>query len=94
MNNCLDIIILRLTNINKEISNIKDTDASYISDLITLETNANFKIVYLTGEYWTIANIIARYCYLEDNDIEFVCSSITHPTTEISKIRIKHKTSI
>jgi DNA-directed RNA polymerase subunit L len=91
LNICFDDIINRLDLIRTDIKNIKESDINYISDLTKLETVGNFKLLYLIKEYWTIANIISRYCYLQDKDIDFVCSSIIHPTTEISIIKIKHK---
>jgi len=91
LNLCLDNITERMENINAEIKKINENDTNYISDLIKLETNGNFIILHMNNEYWTLANVISRYCYLQDKDIEFVCSSIIHPTTEISLIKIKHK---
>jgi DNA-directed RNA polymerase subunit L len=88
---CFDLIISRFENINSDIKNIKDDDLEYLSELLKLETSGNFKLIHLIGEYWTISNVIARYCYIQDKDIDFVCSSIIHPTTEVSIIKIKHK---
>lgn len=91
LNMCFDEIIKRFDVINSDIKNIKESDMSYISELIKLASIGKFKLIYLINEYWTIANVISRYCYLQDKDIDFVCSSIIHPTTEISIIKIKHK---
>jgi len=86
---CLGSIQKKLETILSEITKIKDSDTEYISDIIKFEILDNFKLIHFFGEYWTISNVISRYCYIEDNDIEFVCSSITHPTTEISIVKIK-----
>lgn len=88
---CLNEIYTKLNIILTEIKKIKDDDSEFISEIIKLETNDNFKLIYFINEYWTIANVISRYCYLEDNDIDFVCSSILHPTNEISLVKIKSK---
>ena len=89
MKTCLKDIITKLDIILLEIKKIKDNDTEFVSDIIKLKIVDNFKLIYLFNEYWTISNIISRYCYLEDNDIDFVCSSIIHPTVEISIIKIK-----
>ena len=91
LNICFNNIVNRLDNINTDIKKIKESDVGYISDIIKLETVGKFKLIYLIDEYWTISNVISRYCYLQDKDIDFVCSSIIHPTTEMSIIKIKHK---
>ena len=85
---CCDLIISRIQKIESEIQQIKDT--SYISEVINIEVNANITIVRLIGEYWTIANIISRYCYIVCNDIQFVSPGIFHPSTEEAFIKIRH----
>jgi DNA-directed RNA polymerase subunit L len=88
------LIIKKITMIHTEISKIKETDLVYISDLIELETVRDVKLFHLKGEYWTIANIISRYCYLSFKDIQFVCASIIHPSTEESIVKIRHPESV
>ena len=58
--------------------------------LLDLESKGDMKLFHFKNEYWTIANIIARYCYLEFKDIKFVCSCIIHPSIEESIVKIKH----
>ena len=91
---CCDAIIKTLSGIKDALKNIKETDVVYFSDIIELETKGDVKLYHLKGEYWTIANIIARYCYMACPDIAFVCSSIIHPLTEESIVKIKHTDSL
>lgn len=86
---CCESIISRFSAINKELSEVKDDDV-YFSPSINIETKEDIKIFHFIGEYWTIANIMSRYCYLIDVDIPFVCASIVHPSIEESMVKIKH----
>ena len=90
MPECCIAIINSMESIKSELTKIKDTDKIYFSDLIELETKGDVKLFYFKGEYWTIANIISKYCYIVFKDIQFVCSAIIHPSTEISIVKIKH----
>lgn len=94
MPECCKLIIKVIESIHKELSNIKETDIVYFSDLIELETKGDIKLFHLKGEYWTIANIISKYCYMASKDIPFVCSSIIHPSIEESIVKIRHNESI
>lgn len=87
---CCDEIRKKIIKIQTEISNIKNTDSLYFSNIIELETIGEFKLFHLKNEYWTISNIISRYCYNAFNDIPFVCSSVSHPSFEESIVKIKH----
>ena len=91
---CCDGIIDRLTSIQKELSNITNETIVHFSDLIDVESKGDVKLFHFKGEYWTIANIIARYCYLEFKEIKFVCSCIIHPSTEESIVKIRHGESV
>jgi DNA-directed RNA polymerase subunit L len=91
---CCNLIIRTIAAIKADIGKIKESDAVYFSDLIELETKGDVKFFHFKGEYWTIANIISRYCYLTFKDIQFVCSSIIHPSTEESIVKIRHNSSI
>lgn len=91
---CCDVIIMRLTGIAETLKNIKESDTVYFSDLIELETKGDVKLFHLKGEYWTIANVIAKYGYLAFPDIPFICAAIDHPLTEESIVKIKHAESI
>lgn len=94
MNLCCDAINERLLNIQKELKNIKETDNVYFSELIELETKGDVKILHFKNEYWTISNILSKYCYLAFKDIKFVCSSIIHPSIEESIVKIRHPQAI
>lgn len=87
---CCNHITNRLENLLKEMGNIKNDTNIYFSDLINVETTGEFKLFHLKGEYWTIANVISRYCYIIFKEIKFVCSSIIHPSTEESIVKIDH----
>lgn len=91
---CCDAITKRLSAIQKELGSIKNIDSIYFSELIELETNGEIKLFHFKNEYWTIANIIARYCYLEFKEIKFICACITHPSIEKSIVKIKHPESV
>lgn len=91
---CCNAIIRTVSGILEEIGKINESDKIYFSNLIELETKGDVKFFHLKGEYWTIANIISRYCYLAFKDIQFVCSSIIHPSNEESIVKIRHSESI
>ena len=94
MQSCCEQIALRLVSIQTELASIKVDAAVHFSDLINLESKGDVKIFHFKGEYWTIANILAKYCYLLDKDIKFVTSGIIHPLTEESVLKIQHNNPI
>lgn len=94
MSMCCNTIIKTVSTLHSELIKIKESDKVYFSDLIELETKGDVKFFHLKNEYWTIANIISRYCYLAFKDIQFVCSSIIHPATEESIVKIRHTESV
>jgi DNA-directed RNA polymerase subunit L len=86
-----DTLRKRLETIIVDFKNIKDGDEYYYSDLLQVETKKNVKEVHFKNESWTIANIIARYCYtLTDGHIKFVSPSIVHPEKDTAIIKIAH----
>lgn len=88
---CCDNLINRFNLIYDEMKKIKNTDVSYFSDLITLKSVENLKKIHITGEYWTVINLIVRYCYILTNgNIKFVTSALVHPEREIGVINITH----
>lgn len=87
---CCDEITRRLNLLLKELSNVAETTSIHFSDLIKIETKGDIKIFHFNNEYWTISNIISKYCYLTFKEIQFVCSSIIHPSTEESMVKIRH----
>jgi len=91
---CCDVMVDRFTKIQQELEFIKPDDNVYFSDLINLETKGDIKLFHFIGEYWTISNLISRYCYLIFKDIQFVCSSTIHPSIEESIVKIKHPNSL
>lgn len=91
---CCANIIKKLEDIKTELTKIDEKEKIYLSDMIELETKGDIKLFNLKGEYWTISNIIAKYCYIIFNDIQFVCSAILHPSIETSVVKIKHPESV
>ncbi len=87
---CCDSLTTRLGKILFEIDNISPDDDQYFSDLVELETEGNVRVITMKNEYWTIANIVSKYCYLEDEDIKFVCPAILHPTKYVGMVKISH----
>ncbi len=90
MKECCDQISARLVALQAELTSIKSTTIVHFSDLIDLESKGDVKIFHFKNEYWTLANIMAKYCYLIDNAIPFVTSGIIHPSTEESVLKIQH----
>lgn len=91
MHKCIDTLVDRLLLINKDMKNISNKDISYYSDLLLLETAGNLKKLQIIGEYWTVINLICRYCYiLTKTNIQFVAPSLIHPEKEIGVISITH----
>ena len=88
---CCVTLITRLENILKDMKNITNSDTEYFSKLLTLETTGDLKKVHIKGEYWTIINMICRYCYiLTDSNIKFVSASHIHPEKEVGVVNIRH----
>lgn len=88
---CCDNLINRLELVLKDMKNIKNSDDYYLSDLLELETTGIIKKINITGEYWTITNIICRYCYnLTNGNIQFISPAVIHPEKEIAIINIIH----
>ena len=87
---CCNEMIRRFTNIQKELSQINKSEKVHFSDLIELETKGDVKIFHFKNEYWTVSNVISKYCFMAFKDIQFVCSGIVHPSTEESVVKIKH----
>ena len=88
-----DIMSTRLISIQNEMKKIKETDKTYISDLIELQTIGNIKEFHFIGEYWTVARLISKFVFIEFNEIEFVASKIKHPSIEIGIVAISHPNS-
>lgn len=87
---CCDTLIKRLDAIYNDMLNIRDTDITYFSNLLTLETSGNIHKIQIRDEYWTIINLICRYCYILASDIKFVSPSLIHPEKHIGVINITH----
>lgn len=90
MYKCCDQITQRFVQIQDELSRLKPNVEVHFSDLIDLESKGDIKIFHFKGEYWTLANLMSKYCYLLDTDIKFVTSGIVHPNTEEAVLKIQH----
>lgn len=57
-----------------------------------LSINDISSIVEITidNEYWPMARLIAKYCFLEDPSIPFITPAIIHSTINKCKIRLTH----
>jgi hypothetical protein len=88
---CCDTLIKRLEIILNDMKNIKNDDIKYYSEILELETKNDLKILYIKNECRTIANLIARYCFiLTKQNIKFISSDITHYEKDIVFIKIIH----
>lgn len=88
---CCDTLINRFDKIYDDMLNIKDKDTMYFSGLLTLETSGNLHKLHIQGEYWTVINLICRYCYiLTDSNIKFISPALIHPEKHIGIINITH----
>jgi DNA-directed RNA polymerase subunit L len=91
MINLCNEFIGRLDTILKDLNNITKNAESDLSDNLEIIIKDEIRIFYLNNEYWTMANLISKYCYLEDENIDFVCPGIVHPSSEVSFVKIKHQ---
>lgn len=91
---CCDKITERLTQLLNELEMINNETTVHFSELLNVETKGDVKLFHLIGEYWTISNVISRYCYLLNSEIQFVCSSIVHPSIEESIVKITHPQAV
>jgi len=88
---CCDVLIERLNLVLKDMRNINDKDTRYISPLLLLETIGDLKKVQIKNEYWTLINMICRYCYiLTKSNIKFISPALIHPEKEVGVINIIH----
>lgn len=88
---CCDTLITRLNAIYDDMCNIQNSDTTYFSNLLTLETTGNLHKIQIRNEYWTLINLICRYCYiLTDTNIKFISPSLIHPEKHIGVISITH----
>ena len=89
-----NILNTKFNDILTELKNIKNTDVVYFSELIELETKGEFKMFHFKKEYWSIVNVISRYCYLELPTVPYVAASIIHPSIENAVVTIQYTDAI
>jgi len=88
---CCDNFINRFKIILDELMNVDYSEDQYFSDLIEIETKKNIKIIYIKNEYWTMSNLLSKYCFLETKgNIKFICPGIVHPEINTGFIKISH----
>lgn len=88
---CCDTLEKRLKNIQEEMKNISNKAEYYYSPLIELESSGSLKKIQIKGEYWTIVNLICRFCFiLTQENIKFISPALIHPEKEIGVINISH----
>ncbi len=86
-----DTLIKRLEVISGDFVNITNKSDYYYSDLLQLETHGNIKEIHFKNENWTLANLLAHFCFiLTKGNIKFVAPAIIHPEKEIGVVRIIH----
>jgi hypothetical protein len=91
-----DSLIGRLDKIRRGLESIQIVDSGNItlsnfSEEISIELVGDVYHVIIDDEYWTMGNLISRYCYILDpENIAFVCPSIEHTQVERAIIKIKH----
>jgi DNA-directed RNA polymerase subunit L len=89
-----NVISDKFTKILNELKNIKSSDSVYFSDLIEIETKDEFKKFHFKGEYWTLINVLSKYCYNELPTIPYIASSIIHPSIEEGILTINYSDPI
>lgn len=89
---CCDALNNRLDNILTEMEKITNSTTEYDSKLIKVESSgASMKKIHFKHEYWTIVNLIARYCFiLTKGDIPYVSAALIHPEKETGIVNISH----
>ncbi len=88
---CCNILIDRLEKIYDDLKNINNKSTQYFSSLLELESNGGLKVLKIKGEYYTLVNLIARYCFvLTNGNIKFVTPALIHPDKEVGVVKIIH----
>lgn len=84
---CCDTLISRLEAVAVGLTT---NDSSNIQH-VEIEPQPNGIVhVHINNEYWTIANLISKYCFMQDENIPFVSPGIVHPSTNKAYVKIKH----
>jgi hypothetical protein len=89
-----DVIKDKFNKVLNELKNIKSSDIVYFSESIEIETKDEFKKFHFKGEYWTLINILSKYCYNEMPNIPYIASSIIHPSIEEGILTINYSDPI
>lgn len=91
MSLCCDTLLNRLEKILDDLKNIQNKSDQYFSSLLELESNGALKTLKIKGEYYTLVNLISRFCFILTNgNIKFVTPAIIHPDKEVGLIKIIH----
>lgn len=94
INQIYDNLYIRLKNIQNKIKNyIIDNNSTNINkiihDLFIINNNDIYEI-HINNEYHTIGNLLTKYIFLLDNNIELINYKLEHPLREKIIVNIKH----
>jgi hypothetical protein len=87
---CCDTLRDRLQIIYDELNKVDINKLLYYSDILKIELKDDLLYIYITNEFWSIGRLIAKYGYLEDNNIPFITAGIIHPSVNKCYLKIKH----
>ena len=82
----------KFSNLIKVFEEIKSIP--FENEWVTIKIDHKLIIITFIGEYWTIANVIAKYIFEIDKTVEYVAPAIVHPDIEKGVVKIKHKEPI
>ena len=89
-----DTIYFRLKNIQSSINNYdintNSTDINKLINDIFIIPNQNIFEIHINNEYHTIGNLITKYVFNLDNNIELINYKLEHPLRHKIIINIKH----
>jgi DNA-directed RNA polymerase subunit L len=80
----------RLQNIMEDFNDVDNNTDQFFSENIEIEKQNQLHIITIKNEYRTIADLLQRYIYEEDPTIKFITSTIDHPDSNISIVKIRH----
>ena len=89
-----DTLYFRLKNIQSSINNYdintNSTDINKLINDIFIIPNQNIYEIHINNEYHTIGNLITKYVFNLDNNIELINYKLEHPLRHKIIINIKH----
>jgi DNA-directed RNA polymerase subunit L len=86
-----DALIERIAIIMDNAKKIPKNAESHYSDKLTLESDGCMQVLHINGEYFTLANLLARYIYIiTEENINFITPSVYDLSDEVGSIRCSH----